>query len=136
MGRSVSTPPNATVVAYAMAYVADLELGEDQYEENENPVPDIQDVCKTFWPSLRTCDEWLDREDHAILENAVAYVGVSEYCGLVAVWILPKCDANGHNNLGEQWAINIAPSFLHQFSTLKRLGTMSNGQSVYERTTP
>ena len=153
MGRSVSTPYNATAVAYAPIEVEPYEDIDDDGEAVtvepseldfqfafESMVEDLQNHAPTLWPSLRECDKWLDREDHALLENDLCYMGVSEYCGMVAYWIVPKSDyragySDQHvDNLCDHWVSQIADKFVKTFGTLRRIGTFSNGESVYERT--
>ena len=66
------------------------------------------------------------------MANRHAWVGVSEYCGLVAFWIVAK-DDTGHEALSERWVAQVADRFTSTFSTLNRLGTFSNGEGVFER---
>ncbi len=143
MGRSVSSPHNASAVAYQTIEVRDeddkLVEMPDEHDLQwafESLVEDLQEYAPTLWPSLRKCDEWLGREDHALLENDLAYMGISEYCGLVAVWIVPRTDRYGYEstaNLCEAWCAQIEAKFLKTFGTLRKLGTMSNGESVFKR---
>lgn len=128
MGRSVSVPHYATVVAYQIFEPND----QDDEREWDEYLYDLRERCISVWPSLSVCDEWLGREDHAILENQLAYIGVSEYCGLVAIWARPRYDGD-NDALGENWTHTIAPKFHAMFGELRRLGTMSNGVSVYKR---
>jgi len=102
---------------------------------------------KKAFPSLKDCNEWLDREDHAVLENDHAWIGVSEYCGMVSIWCVSKeyedirynkagyrywCNENG---LREQWckaieekAKRVLDGFAERFVPI--------GQWIYERATP
>lgn len=136
MGRSVSTPHNAAVVAYRHLEAQD----DDEYATQEafdSMLEDLQEYAPTLWKSLRKCDKWLDREDHALLENDLCYMGISEYCGMVATWIVPKDDLRsgyddqGTDNLCANWIGQIAPKFEKTFGALAKTGTMSNGESVY-----
>lgn len=122
MGRSVSYPSNA-VVAYNT-----WEADEDA-DFQWDVIDDLVNYAPTLWPSLTPCDRWLGREDHAVLENEHAYVGVSEYCGLVAYWIVAKDTDNG---LAERWVAQVAPKFVKTFGRLRRLGTFSNGEAIFE----
>lgn len=91
------------------------------------------------FPSLKHCDTWLGREDHALLENDWVHIGVSEYEALVSVWCVPKSQAQVPS-FAEQWAASIedrAARLLEQFAVrLRRLGTMSNGEGVFQRVEP
>ena len=92
---------------------------------------DLQNYAPILWPSLRTCDKWLGREDLAVLENDLVYIGLSEYCGLVCYWIVPK--DNERRAFGEQWALSIKDKFLNTFGNCLKVGTFSNGESIYHR---
>jgi len=71
-------------------------IGFDSYPEHDELfeweclVDNIQDALKKAFPSMQPCDRWLNREDHAILCNGHVWMGVSEYCGLVAIWCVPR----------------------------------------------
>ncbi len=151
MGRSVSTPHNASVVAYRHLEPQPVEdIDEDGNETMREPdetdfqwefdslVEDLQEYAPTLWPSLRKCDTWLDREDHALLENDLCYMGISEYCGLVATWIVPKSEhRSGYSdehvdNLCAHWISQIEPKFTKTFGALRKLGTMSNGEAAFQ----
>ena len=38
-------------------------------------------------PSLYEADGWAGREDRILLQNGHVEIGVSEYCGLAAIWM-------------------------------------------------
>jgi hypothetical protein len=134
MARSVSIPCNATEIAYQ-------DVSEHDRETFQWFLDDIRDHARSLWPSLRDCDTWLGREDHAILENDLCYLGVSEYLGLASVWLVPKDYPDsgyvgGHAYiypLAVNWISRIAPTFHRAFGQYRRIGTFSNGESVYER---
>lgn len=154
MGRSVSYPTHATVVIYNSIEVEPYEdIDEDGNEIMREPcdedysfafdsmVEDLQEYAPTLWPSLRKCDKWLDREDHALVENDLVYIGISEYCGLVAYWIVPKSDeyydggySNAHvGNLCDRWAGQIKDKFVKTFGKYDKIGSMSNGEGVFRK---
>jgi len=58
-------------------------------------IDDLTLAFKKAFPSLKECDQWLNEEDHVILENGHVWIGVSEYEGMVSVWCVPK----GYNNI-------------------------------------
>lgn len=119
MGRSVSVPSNAELVVYSY------------YQEYFGRIEeDIRAVSKWYWKSLSDCDIWLDREDRAILENELVYIGVSEYCGIVSIWIVSKDTDNP--SLARNWIVQISKRFKSLFGTLNKVGTLSNGESVFE----
>ena len=146
MGRSVSTPRDAIVSYYD---VSEQGYGWDE----ENNCVDYDRYCewqaedewgffkecmvekvKKLFPSMSECEEWLDREDLAIAENGHAYFGVSEYCGCAAVWIVAKTDYYGDEQpLAEAWVKRVAAKFDANFGDYRKIGTFSNGESVYEQ---
>jgi hypothetical protein len=111
------------------------DLHIDWREETEQ----YQGWIKELFPSFEPCDKWLDREDHAIAENRFAYFGISEYCGLVALWLVKKdLDAGYYEDslltpLADRWLAQVEPRFLSTFGELRKLGHMSNGEGVYQR---
>ena len=121
MGRSVSYASGSIAIAYSHI--------EPEDEEFDFIIEDRREYGKSLWPSLSNCDEWLDKEDCAILENDHCYIGVSEYCGLVSTWLVPKEE----NNLSVAWCNQIKDKFMKSFSTLNKVATASNGESFFER---
>ena len=128
MGRSVSTPSAARVVSY---HYLDLEEQDDAQWIFDNMVDGFRETLKSMFPSVETADSWIGREDHVVAENKLALFGISEYCGLVAYWIVPKDDARGW--AAYRWIDSIADRFTAAFGTLQKTGTASNGESFYER---
>jgi len=124
MGRSVSTPRNATAVAYSH-----VDFDDDIDDDFDWVVDNFQYEVRRVFPSARSCSEWLGREDHAVMENGHAYFGISEYCGLVAYWMVPKDD----RPLAEAWCHKAAAKFEASFGDLRKLGTFSNGEAVFAR---
>lgn len=136
MGRSVSNPSAARVVAYAHLNYGD-EDGEAISDELEfdSVVEDFRETLKSMFPSVEPADEWIGREDHVLAENKLARFGISEYCGLVAYWIVPAELGWEHDyvvhHLSDRWIDSIADKFTKAFGTLTKTGTMSNGEGVY-----
>lgn len=132
MGRSVSVPSRAQLVAYAP-----LELDEDYELDFESEViePLRYQLTKAF-PSLYEDDDWLDREDHVILKNRHAQFGISEYCGLLSIWAVPYND-DEQAGLHAAWLGQIAAKFgavvQATFGTrLVKCGSFSNGEGFYQ----
>src|SRR5512142_214579 len=102
-------------------------MAELEGDDWEDFIADIRNAAQERWPSLRECDHWLDREDHAILENRFAYVGVSEYCGLASLWIVVKGDPYDDRiaALAGAWVAKIAKKFDALFGELVHVGTFS-----------
>lgn len=171
MGRSVSTPSGATVVAYAAFDCGahscaacgeyfdesastddglevcpecgseDIFYRDPQIEFDDSKEHFVSSLIEAF-PSVTSCDQWLGREDHAVADNSHAYFGISEYCGLVAMWVVPKevesyyADA-AWQGLRDAWCQSIKRKFQTIASgcfgqALRRQGYMSNGMGVFQ----
>jgi hypothetical protein len=133
MARSVNYLSGAVAVAYIPT---DEFIGEELDQCNgylwdwavEGVVSRLQDS----WPSFEEADEWDNRETRIIAENGHAIVGVSEYCGITSISIAVHGQAN-NPEFSEAWISKIAQKFCDTFGSIVKIGTFSNGQSVYER---
>lgn len=125
MGRSVSFANGSLIVAYTY-----VEWELDETYEWDWFVEGTVDAAKKAWPSFTECSKWLGREDHAILENSLGYIGLSCYASLVSVWFAPKDE---YADLAARFANQISPKFQRLFGTLHKVGAMSNGEGVYEQ---
>lgn len=132
MGRSVSYASGSVAVAYR-THDCEEDFDFQWYIE------DLQESGRAAFPSMQACDVWIDREDRAILENNLAYIGISEYCGLVSVWLLPKEFTGGYDddarnaNLAAAWCAKVKPKFMAMFGELRKVGQFSNGEVLFER---
>jgi hypothetical protein len=130
MGRSISTHRNAFATFYTQF---ECEDEEDSSYEWENFVDYIREMLSNKYKSLSNVDRWVDREDHVILENSVAEISISEYCGGVAICLAPR---DTDNPLHEGWCGQICQGF-HKllnkhFQGYVKIGSMSNGEGVYQ----
>lgn len=132
MARSVSTPRGVAHVAYASFDSGD----SDDFSFARNNFRDA--IIKAF-PSASECDEWPGDEDRAVAKNRFAYFGVSEYCGLVAMWVLPKDDDYATSYaLRDRWIEQIEKRFRDVAMggafgpALRKLGTASNGEAFFQ----
>lgn len=128
MGRSVSTPSDCVAVAYQHH---EFDEYDSQWEWDELKA-NIRERCIARWPSFEDTSEWLGNEDQAILENQHAKIGLSEYCGLVSIWLVVNSRSDTPE-LAEAWCNSISDNFYREFGELRRVGTFSNGESVYEQ---
>lgn len=134
MGRSVSVASNSVHVEYAAFECEDEYDSADDFQWHLDDFAEA--VCKAF-PSASACDEWLGREDHAVAENSFAYFGVSEYCGLVSLWVTPKDDDYATSTgLRDHWIDSIGAKFTkvarNCFSQpLTCVGRFSNGEAIF-----
>lgn len=146
MGRGVSVPCDATVVCYK-------DLTDYEHDEDEHPLGfldyDWPDFCNWIveqatkaWPSMRPADKWVGRENHVLCENRHGMIGVSEYCGRAAIWLVPHEDSGWFypdDTLHEPWCRQVEGTFRRIFAdptdpqTIVKLGTMSNGCGVFRR---
>tara|TARA_R110001583_G_scaffold174017_3_gene328229 strand:+ start:1955 stop:2209 length:255 start_codon:yes stop_codon:yes gene_type:complete len=75
-------------------------------------------------------------------ENDLAYIGMSKYCGLTAIWLKSKqselevsyySDEASRAPLCKGYASRISGNFLEMFNEFNRVGVLSSGQGVFER---
>lgn len=130
MGRGVSYP-HGSLVAYTT-----FDSTDDDYINDIN-WSDFLDCYKTTlqarYPSLDEVEAWLGNEDRIILENYHVKVGVSEYCGCVALWVLPDPYEPRFSGLANRTAEYIHAYIEKEFSTIIKVATGSNGVPLYER---
>lgn len=127
MSRSVNYLDYADHVAYIDASGIEHDYEWDDFtDELESRLTDL-------FPSLETASEWDNNETRIILENHHAVIGLSEYCGLVSVSIRHK-DDDEQVGLHKHWVDSIESKFL-SIGELKKVGTFSNGEAVFERAT-
>lgn len=127
MGRSVSYPSNTAGLSFAHVEI------EDQWDWDDL-VDDFRHEVGRLFPSTYADDRWLGREDHVLVSNAFAHFGLSEYCGMVAYWVVPRDDLDGSAAaLAQGWCNRIAPRFEAHFGDLVKVGNFSNGGGVYAR---
>lgn len=137
MGRSVDYLSDAQHVLYLdnSNDNEDPDMSQFYWDELKSEITE----CFNSYPSLITPrkERWDGRETSIILENSLAEVGLSEYCGLVSVSIRAQDDEHVH--LGIHWIDKIWPGIIKEFKAafptrlLTKRGTLSNGEGVYQR---
>ncbi len=159
MGRSVEVASKAVAVAYKdTCYIGYRDYDEDGNEiilEEYDPcigehewdflVEDTVQQVKDAWPSFEDVSQdnkWIEypyRETRIIAENTFAYVTISEYCGCTAITLIPK-ESDGwypdeirNDNLAIGFCNRIAKKFEEMFSDIRRIGSFSNGEVVFQR---
>ncbi len=114
----------------------DSQLLFDDFNE------DLETLLKEAFPSLTPEEKWLGREDKAILSNSYAYLGWSEYCGLIAVWVAAKEPdyraSSAWGAMRDKWIKSIEKRFAKTVgkswgTPLTKLGTFSNGEAVFSK---
>lgn len=130
MGRSVSVPRGAASVVYEAC----------EFEDSwgfEEAIEDLRGCLMRAFPSVTEDDRWLDREDHVIASNRFAQFGVSEYCGLVSIWMVPvDNDYADTHGIRDRWIESVDAKFRKVASGcfgvgLNKLGTFSNGEAIF-----
>jgi hypothetical protein len=129
MARSVSYPSNAAQVVYAAFECDDPEDAQYTWDD---AVDYMQEFAIEKFPSLCRTDRWLGREDRVVLENSLACITVSEYCGLVAIAVVPHDDTD-RPGLCQRWAdtINIEQLAACFGTPLISKGRASNGEQFF-----
>lgn len=139
MGRSVSYASGSEVVLYSYFEYEDEGdyFAQDAFDDC---VDCLQSSVIEAFPSLYESDEWVGREDRALAENSLVYVGMSEYCGVVSVWVKPKEDdyrayvQNFGARFARQMESKLKDIVKNVFGVrLSKMGTFSNGESVYSK---
>ena len=157
MGRSVSTPSNCEAVAHKdtlhFGHQYNEDTGEHDFDagycemQGRDDLDDLKDSIieqsKARWPSFATVgNKWLGNEDRVLLENDLAYIGISEYCGLTAIWLKSKhseldgsyySDEASRAPLCEGFTSRISGKFMEMFNEFNKLGSMCNGESVLQK---
>jgi GGDEF domain-containing protein len=128
MGRGTSYLTDATKVVY---------IDVSEYDEDGHAwgdlIDDIQEILRARFTSLDYCDDWDGREVNIILENTLVQIGVSEYCGMATL----SCRV--HEGLADRLTgiadryIKMIEEEIDRFGEYSKIGTFSNGQSVFEK---
>ena len=133
MGRSVCVPSGAKAVIYLDC----SELSDDEWAWDDL-LCDLRSIIQERYPSFEDINDWVGHEYLAILKNAHGMVIVSEYMGLVSVSLGCNPDAE-QPELSVGWCESVAYNFeklvnkAYGENALTKLGTFSNGGSVYKR---
>ena len=149
MGRSVDYLSNAEVVIY---FSNDAMSGYD--ENGEYNELDAEINWEDFYYNLKTeikkklksyieCEKWDSNEVSIFLENELAEIGISEYCGCYSLSVRakePEYEDDNRLNFANHHTIKIEKTLINILSNLgcdvlNRLGTFSNGVGVYEKAT-
>ena len=137
MGRSVSYP-TGSVVAFRL-----LDDGEEDDVDwaYECFVVEVIDTAKAAFPSFERFDGWRIREDRILLRNAFADCGISNYCGLAAIWLAERDDARyweadfymPRTARARHWLGQVSGRFIDLFGEFRLVGRVSNGEAIVVR---
>lgn len=100
-------------------------------EEWKSWIECIQHDMMKKYPSLSTCERWEGNEVRIILESDQVEIAVSEYCGLASLSIRVN-DSYDKEALALR-NIGFMSEFMEKFGELRKVGSFSNGESLYER---
>ncbi len=130
MGRGVET------IGENVLYF-DTENFTDNFEWCDL-IDNLRHGLTAAFSSLEFTDQWASypyRENRGILENSHIIIYVSEYGGCGAVSVVISEDE--HPDLADYWLSQVWKRFTkivgENVDLLNRIGTMSNGVSVYEK---
>lgn len=150
MGRSVNYLNNAEVVIYFHFESEVNEEGEYDDFESQFAWEDLTNnlICeiKSKLPSYyEEKNKWDNRETKIILSNNLCNIGISEYCGLVSLSVACKDGENywpdnkAYHEQFSKYHANKIKNTLQKIvddltgSRLNKIGTFSNGESVFEK---
>lgn len=135
MSRSVDYLSNAETVIFFTVE------GLEEYGDNGNYDDFMMNLLCEIKARLKSYDDantWEGREVHIILDNRLCNIGISEYCGCWSLSVAPKDDNYDNSyNLSRNHAGQIRKTLEKCLvnsgaKILNKLGTFSNGESVYE----
>ena len=149
MGRSVDYLNNALQVSYFQwplieSYNDETDEYEqtDEYEDGYIVTENIQESIISEFPEYEYSKKWDGRETAIILTGYGTEIGLSEYCGLATLSIrideneLAYYEQDEYNEqydkieawINENWA-----KISQGYNQYNKIGTFSNGESVYEK---
>lgn len=161
MGRSVDYLSRALGVSYFTIDPTNengkvIAIDENDEEYERDPTDDdwswefeclesnILSVLEDKYPSLSRPSKpyWDGNETKILLVNEHCEIGISEYCGLVSISIrVNENDYNIHPGISETWVEKVWPNMVKLMgentghTQLRKLGSFSNGEGVYEKVT-
>jgi hypothetical protein len=116
---------------------ADAKHKGRDYDSDDwtNDLEAVSSYMQELWPSLYEDESWEGNEVRVFLRNNMVEVSVSEYCGLTALSLSVSENAEDYGQVGiaTHWIEQVADKFLKTFGEYSKVGTFSNGESVYEK---
>lgn len=127
---------------------SDEAFYDDLHWLYEDAVDSIRNGLSERFPSFEEDDAWPEREVRTIAGNSMTDIDISEYCGLVSVSITPRnkceycwrpCGCDPQHYLATSWTNRMVERIAEtiyevvSLEPLRKIGTFSNGESVYER---
>jgi hypothetical protein len=141
MGRSVDYLSYAVGVTFIpLEYNSEDEGDQDWVWEDFEET--VKDACTKIAPSLyEVSKKWDRRETRIILANRHCEIGISLYMTLASVSIRHnQSDYSSRESLAVHWINQVWPKMVEEigkyYTILRKLGSMSNGEGVYEEVKP
>jgi hypothetical protein len=142
MGRSVSCPRNAIAKVYTHVSIGG---GEDaMYYDWDDFIEDLRNSIEcVFGLTKHHVISHYRNEDHGIYDVHGHVIGVSEYCGLVCLWIVASDrydtdEEDATERLARGLFIGAADTLLEKvlsemgLKNLYKVGTFSNGEAAFQ----
>lgn len=128
MSRSVSYGRGSILKEYFSLEEDDLDFNFDFLIEDL-----IQQIIDKFsdYELFEEKNRWLGDEDKVLLSGEYFEIGISEYCGLCCLWVVPS----KNEEIPEEEKlkhIDLIKDRFSTFGTLRHLGTFSNGEAIFE----
>ena len=127
MARGVAYPKNYEHLAF-------IDVSKMDEFDFDYLIEEIKHEFKRNFKSLWDSDEWFGDELKVILENRFVQIGISEYMGIMALWLVVK--ENDYENLAYGWLRKVGKKMrkiFDKYNELIHIGTFSNGEHVYKR---
>ena len=107
-------------------------------------ISDIQEYITDKYPGFDKCSRWDGRETHIILEGYGTEIGLSEYCGLATLSVrvdegpleysMDDQEYEADRQKALNWIRDNWDQASEYWNQYRKIGTFSNGESVYEKT--
>lgn len=151
MGRSVNYLNRALLISYFQwplieSYNEETDEYEqtDEYEESYFVTENIQESIISEFPEYEYSKKWDNNETAIILTGYGTEIGLSEYCGLATLSIRIDENELDYSNYDEQkyneqydkiekWINENWAKISQGYNQYNKIGTFSNGESVYEK---
>jgi hypothetical protein len=149
MGRSVDYLNRALQVSYFAWPLMEIYNDEtdqfeisDEYEDGDIVKENIQESIISEFPEYDYSSKYDGRETAIILKGYGTEIGLSEYCGLATLSI--RIDENSLDNYYEEdeyneqydkieaWINENWAKISQGYDQYRKIGTFSNGESVFE----
>jgi len=147
MGRSVDYLNRADLVIYFNGAFLSGEDENGEYNEAiaecnfEDFYSELKHNIKAKYKSYNDCEKWDSNETKIFLENELAEIAFSEYCGLCSLSVRAKeseYTEYSKEGLGK-WHVGQIEKGLVKclenagVTVLNKIGTFSNGEGVYQK---